>query len=365
MKKKKILFHINSMGKGGAERVVSVLAKCFARDNYEVTVVTLWRAEEEYELEAPIRRINIEDGFLGKSMGRVQKAVRRLLDFRNSIKAEKPDIVISFCNKANFRSAYAMVGMKIPLLTSVRNDPKKDYLPYPSSVKRMEKKATGCVFQTPEAKACFSKAFGEKARIIFNPVDEKYLQVPTREGHTNDIVAVGRFSEQKNHMLLLKAYDRIREKFPETVLRFYGEESEAGTKEALLSYVTANGMENCVQFMGPSSHLEKEIRNARLFVLPSNYEGMPNVLIEAMVMGIPVIATDCPCGGSAELIEDGFSGLLVPVGDEKALAAAMEKLLSDELLAESFGRNAVKLAEKVEPEKVYEQWKAYVNELLK
>lgn len=369
MKKKKVLFHINSLGKGGAERVVSVLAKCFAGDGHEVTIVTLWRAQEEYELEKQIKRINIEDLWQGKRMGRLQKAVRRLWDLRRSIQAEKPDIVISFCNKANFRSAYAMMGMKIPLLTSVRNDPKKDYLPYPSSVRRMERKAAGCVFQTPDARTCFSEEFQKKSRVIWNPVDEKYLNVSAnseKSGRRNrDIVAVGRFSAQKNHMLLLKAYNRIRGKFPETTLKFFGEESEQGTKEALLAYVKEQGMEACVQFMGPSDQLEKDIRNAGLFVLSSDYEGMPNVLIEAMVMGLPVISTDCPCGGPAQLIKDGFSGCLVPAGDEEKLASAMEKLLKDEILAKRLGKNATGLAEKVSPQKVYEEWKEYVNELLK
>ena len=117
--------------------------------------------------------------------------------------------------------------------------------------------------------------------------------------------------------------------------------------------------------MGQSSHLEEEIRDAALFVLPSNYEGMPNALMEAMVLGLPVIATDCPCGGPAELIEEEVSGMLVPVGDVESLAVAMERVLTDQELAERLGRNAGKLAEKVSPGKVYEEWKQYAEELMK
>ena len=135
MKRKKILFHINSMGKGGAERVVSVLSGCFAEDGYEVTIVTLWQAGEEYELAGAVKRINLEDLWQGRHMGRFEIALKRLLDLRRIIKEEKPDLVISFCNKANFRCAYAMYGMTIPLLVSVRNDPRVDYLPHRFSVK--------------------------------------------------------------------------------------------------------------------------------------------------------------------------------------------------------------------------------------
>ena len=364
MMKKKILFHINSLGKGGAEKVVTVLGKYFAKDGYEVVLATLWRAEDEYELDESVRRINFEDLHQGKKMGRIQRALSRFTDLSKVLKAEKPDIVISFCNKANFRSAYSMMGSSTPLLTSVRNDPRIDYLPYKTSMKRMEKRADGCVFQTPDAMSCFSKEFQKKSKVIWNPVDEKYIKVSEIVERSRDIVCVGRFSAQKNQLLLLKAFERIREQFPDTVLKLYGEESEKGAKAALLSFVEEHHMEDAVRFMGQSSHLEQEIHDAALFVLPSDYEGMPNALIEAMVMGIPVISTDCPCGGPAQLIEDGKTGILVKVGDEEELANAMRRLLSDKEYAAILGQNAKMLADKVSPDKVYEEWKAFVNALI-
>ena len=115
--------------------------------------------------------------------------------------------------------------------------------------------------------------------------------------------------------------------------------------------------------MGQCGSLERELADAALCVLPSDYEGMPNALIEAMVLGLAVIATDCPCGGAAMLIEDGISGLLVPVGDEKGLAQAMERVLMDESLAETMAENAGKTADKVNPLTVYEEWKEYVEAL--
>lgn len=362
--KKKILFHINSLGKGGAEKVVTVLGKYFVKDGYEVVLATLWRAENEYELDGNIRRINFEDLHQGKKMGRIQRALSRFTDLSKVLRAEKPDIVISFCNKANFRCAYSMMGSSTPLLTSVRNDPRIDYLPYKASMKRMEKRADGCVFQTPDAMSCFTKEFQKKSRVIWNPVDEKYIRVPGGGERSREIVCVGRFSAQKNQLLLLKAFERIKEQFPDTILRLYGEESESGAKDALIAFVREHYMEDRVRFMGQSSHLEQEICDAALFVLPSDYEGMPNALIEAMVMGIPVISTDCPCGGPAELVEDGKTGLLVKIGDEEGLANAMRRLLSDSEFADLLGQNARKLADKVSPDKVYEEWKTFVNALI-
>lgn len=375
MTKKKILFHINSLGKGGAERVVSVLSRYFAEDGYEVVIVTLWRAGEEYELSKAVRRIDLGELAAGRRGGRRLLALRRFTDLRSVIRREQPGIVISFCVKANFRSAFAMLGMKTPLLVSVRNDPKTDYAPHAGATKWMERKACGCVFQTEEARQFFSPDFQKKSRVIWNPIDEKYLlagqksQMQRTENdkeqdtRLNRIVTVGRISRQKNHMLLLRAFCRVRNQFPNMVLQIYGEEGESGVKEELESYIADNKLEGRVLFMGQNSSLEKELREAALFVLPSDYEGMPNALMEAMVLGLPVIATDCPCGGVAALIEDGVSGLLVPVGDENRLAEAMARLLGERELARSMAENAAKVAEKVSPLRIYKEWKEYVETL--
>lgn len=363
--RRKLLFHINSMGKGGAERVVSVLSAYFAKDGYETIVVTLWHADEEYELAEGVRRINLGDSGNFENAGRVALAVKRFADLRKVIDREKPDLVISFCNKANFRCSYSMLGLKIPLLVSVRNDPRIDYFPYKHSVCRMEKKAAGCVFQTKDARNCFNEKFQKKSRVIWNPLDDKYITAQSGvKEKSKYIVNVGRISAQKNQLLLLKSYRKIMDRFPEYELRIYGEESESGVKELLCNYIDQNSMQSHVRFMGQSNCLEKEISDAALFVLSSDYEGLPNALMEAMALGIPVISTDCPCGGPGELIEDGVSGYLVPVGDEDRLADVMLKILGDSGIAENIGKNGLKIIEKVAPDRIYKEWKAFVEELI-
>ena len=108
-----------------------------------------------------------------------------------------------------------------------------------------------------------------------------------------------------------------------------------------------------------AGHIEK----ARIFTLTSNTEGMPNSIIEAMCLGIPVVSTDCPCGGPAELIRDGENGLLVPVGDENALAEALRKILRSPELEKKLGDNAVLIQKTMEPEKVCGLWEKYLKQL--
>ena len=379
MKNRKILFHINSLGKGGAERVLTVLAGYFAQDGYRVSIVTLWRAENEYEVPAGVKRVNLGDEKV--SGGRLALAVRRFTGLRGLIKKENPDIVISFCMKANFRSVFSMLGMRIPLLVSVRSDPQIDYAPHKFLTKWMERKAAGCVFQTKDAQAFFGERLRKKSRIIWNPIDEEYLPEnresakgelagggadrQERGGGAGDIciITVGRITFEKNQLMLLKAFDRIKDKFTSARVRVYGEGIGGDAWKEMDAYIRQNGIAHRVEFMGSSSSLEKEIVNAALFVLPSNYEGMSNALMEAMVMGLPVIATDCPCGGCATLIKEGISGFLVPTGDDEALAEAMERVLSDKKLAEKLSENAGRLSEKVKPLKIYEEWRSYAEEL--
>ena len=101
-----------------------------------------------------------------------------------------------------------------------------------------------------------------------------------------------------------------------------------------------------------------------MFVLSSDYEGMPNALMEAMASGLPCVSTDCGGGGARFLIENGENGILVPQRDEDALAAAMEKILSDETLAAKLGENARKLQETLAPEKIYGEWESFIKQIV-
>lgn len=365
----KILFHLNSMGRGGAERVVSILSKGFAKQGHEVIVATQWVSEREYELDAKVRRISVGLTEADEGKNRIQKAACRLFRLRACVTQEKPDLVISFCCKANFRSAFSLIGKNIPLLVSVRNDPKTDYAPHRFPTAWMAHKAAGCVFQTPDAKVFFTKKLQKKSRIIFNPIAENYLSPGIEDklqpsDRKKEIVSVGRITEQKNQMLLLRAFEKIASKYPEYVVKFYGDIQSQTCLDELRLYIEKNQLKDRVFFMETTDSIREEIANASLFVLSSDYEGMPNALMEALVMGLPSVSTDCPCGGSRLLIEDKVSGLLTPVGDVNALAEAMDYMLQDMQRAHQMGQNAKKIKEKVHPDTICQEWMTYIEELI-
>ncbi len=361
----KILFHINSLGRGGAEHVVSILADNFAAQGNDVVIATQWQAEDEYPVGEKVRRIPVGMTEADAGKNRMQIALLRLKRLRDCIRKEQPDIVISFCNKANFRSAFSLIGSRTPLLVSVRNNPVEDYQPHKFATRLMEMRADGCVFQTPQAKAFFHKRLQNKSRIIFNPLSEQFVNAERYTGERGkEIVTVGRISAQKNQMLLLKAFAAIEKDFPDYVLKLYGDVQEKKVEEALHLFVEEKGLQNKVLFMGNSKTIQKDIRKAALFVLPSDYEGMPNALIEAMALGLPCISTDCPCGGSALLIENGVSGLLTKVGDEAGLEAAMREMLANPEKAAKMGLEAGKVTERVNPDRICRDWMDFIEEVI-
>ena len=109
-----------------------------------------------------------------------------------------------------------------------------------------------------------------------------------------------------------------------------------------------------------AAHIER----ASLFLLTSYSEGVSNALIEALALGLPVIATDVPSGGTEELMKDGENGLVIPAGDLEALKEAMDRLLGDRACADALGREAARIQERLSPERVNLLWKAYFEGII-
>lgn len=363
---KKIMFHINALGRGGAERVVTLLSGCFAKDGVDVVIATEWQEENEYELPEQVRRIHVGLTQKQEQASRLMKQWYRMANLRKAIRQENPDLVISFCVKANYRAMMATTGLKTPVIVSVRNDPKIDYVGAKNQLvnKLFLNKADGCVFQTEEAKEFFDPVLQKKSTIICNPVNEKYLQA-TRQVPAKKIVTVGRLVQQKNQMLLVKSFESLLQRYPNYDLYLYGDGALDECKEQLHSYVNGKKeLQDRVHFMGISSTLEKDLADAAMFVLPSNYEGMPNALMEAMALGLPVISTDCPCGGSRYWITHMETGQLTPVGDEKALTDAMVFYIDHQEEAEHIGKKARARMQEATLEKVFDQWKDYIRKTI-
>lgn len=364
---RKILFHLNCFEQGGAERVVSNLANGLATEGYEVIAATQWQGEVEFALDARVRRIHVGLQEEDQKKGRLTKIVLRFKYLRDLIKAERPDVVISFTRRPNYRALISAWGLKIPVIPAVRQDPKSYYN---SPVDRilipfLYPKAAGCVFQTKEQMEAFPKSLQKRSTVILNPVNAKYVDVPIPEQKEKTVVQSGRIVEFKNQAMLLSAFLRVHEKHPDYDLKIYGGDSFDGTWEKLEAIIHENQAEKFIRLMGASDSLEKELPKASVYAFSSDYEGMPNALIEAMALGMPVVATDCPCGGPATLIRQEENGLLIPVGDTKAMEEGINRLIEDAALAKRLGREARKIKERVDGTAVLAQWMEYIEQVLK
>lgn len=362
----KIVFHLNCLEQGGAERVVSNLANQFSLEGYDVVVATEWQGQNEFTLEKTVRRVHVGLRKEDEKKSRLFKVWLRIKYLRRFLKEEKPDAAIAFAHKANYRMLTATIGMKLPVIISVRTDPVGHYdsLMDKIQIPLLFPRAAGCVFQTEGQRDFFPEYLQKKSRIILNPVNDKYLNVPWPSASEKTVVQSGRLVDFKNQPMLIRAFLKVHEKHPDFSLKIYGGDSGDGTKEILEQLIRENHAEGFVMLMGGSDSLEKELPKAAVYAFSSDWEGLPNALLEAMALGMPIVATDCPCGGPRTVMTHEENGLLVPIKDEEAMAAAICRLIEDRELAERLGQNARKISDKINGKAITEQWRDYIEAVI-
>lgn len=362
---KKIIFHLNCLEFGGAERVVSTLANHMAGEGYEVIVATEWQGESEYKLDSRVRRVHVGLKESDGNRSRISKAWRRVQYLRKLILTEKPDVTVGFARKALYRSLMATLFTKEKVVIAVRCDPSEVY---GSPVNRIQTfllfpHAAGAVFQTEGQRDFFPKYIQKLSTIILNPVNDKYVYSKISEKREKTVVHSGRIVDFKNQAMIVRAFLKVHRKHPDYILKLYGSDSKDGTWELLTNIIRENKAEEYVKLMGNSDELEKELVNASVFAFASDNEGLPNALLEAMAMGLPVIATDCPCGGPRTVISNEKNGLLIPVGDQNAMEQAMNRLIEDRNFAEQLAAEAKKITEKLNTSAIVNQWCRYLNQI--
>lgn len=357
-----VALYISSMRKGGAERVIANLARHLSGRGYRVVLVTTHKAENEYDVPEEVKRLISEPSEEELTGGRMKNFAVRFRKLRAIWKQEKPDVILSFIGKNNMMALLTSRGLKIPVAVSVRGEPREEY--YNGLLrflaKQLFKLADGVILQTGECMKFFPVGVRRKAVILKNPVNSAFLCKPYEGEKENMAVAVGRVDENKNHEMLIRAFAQLSDEFPQYKLKIYGDGEK---REALIRLVEELHLSDKISLPGNVDNVAEVIRKARVFVLPSNTEGMPNTLIEAMLLGLTVISTDCPCGGPAELIEHGVNGLLTPVLDVNALKEQLRYVFTHLRESDEMGKKARELREIYHPDNVLSEWEMYLNSL--
>lgn len=321
---------IPSLTDGGTERVVATLLPPLTELGHEVHLV-LFQAIFEYPVPEGVRCT-----VLGKrsrwSLPRLVYQLARL------IRTERPDVVSSKMTYANILAVIAcgLAGYHGGIVVSEHSVPTHDIeserFPAVRSwlIRRLYRRSIRVLAISSGIAEDLVENFAvplESIAVIHNPVDLTIARREAREpvddpwlpsGGIPVICAVGRLAPEKDYPVLLHAVRRCVEQTPLRVL-ILGKGRELGRLQELASEL---GIEDSVRFLGQQRNVFAYISRCDALVLSSSYEGLGNVLLEAMACDTPVISTDCPCG-PREIITDRVDGLLVPVGDAEALSSAI------------------------------------------
>lgn len=351
----KITFFIGGLSGGGAERVVCNLANFMSDKGNDCTILTMAEDKNSYGLKDTVKTQSLIKNDERQNL--LIDNVKRILRLHRFIRTQGCDayvvcLPITIILFLLFRKA---TGAKV--IVSERADPSRYSWWIQSLLKKLAKRADVWVFQTDDARQWYGDRV-KKAIVIPNAINEDFIR-PVYQGERRKvIVGAGRLSAQKNFALLINAFADISDAFPDYHLEIYGEGDERSAMERLAK---ERGVADRVTMPGYVSCLGEKIQDASLFILSSDFEGMPNALMEAMALGLPCISTDCPVGGPKFLISHGENGLLVPTGDRNRLAKAMRSLLSYPLFARKIGDRASEVRDTLNPDRIYGMWDSVIG----
>lgn len=352
---KNILLYAPRLIYGGGEKVINWLAHQLYENDFNVFFAT---SCYDVDYQKKLELVGLKNKVTVVEFPAKLKYSRPFAYFRcvsSVLRDNNIDLLVYFGGSLIEQFAAKFVGAKVML--SERWSPKSRPLMSQLLKQVQYRFADAYVFQTPEAAKCYCKHAQKLGVIIPNPILES-LPDPIVDNFRKEIVTVGRLSWEKNQILLLKAFSEICDEFPDYQLLIYG----SGPKEnELRAFVDEYKLNDRVQIIKGKRNIAELINGADLFVLPSDVEGMPNALIEAMAMGIPSISTDCPVYGPRMLIENNKNAYIVPLNDYKKMASVMRYSLSHPDNACLIRSEAVKIRERLNPNYIATQWISYMK----
>lgn len=346
--------------------MLSILASGLAERGHEVSLLTLDRAENDiYPLSPAVKRVGLDLLQPAHSAAAaVLNNVVRIRRLRKALVRAGADVIVSFMTSTNVLARLATAAWKTPLVASERNEPEHQSLGRAWRILRRHvvSRSDVVVVQTDRIADWWRGHMpGVNVAVVPNPVqvdDDALPDAATRDvlawaDGRSIILAAGRLVRQKGFDLLIEAFARSRpDRERSWCLVILGEGEE---RSRLEHAVEARDCDDSVLLPGFSSTPHALMHSADMFALSSRFEGMPNVVLEAMRCGLPVVSFDCPTG-PAELISHGRTGVLVPPEDVAELSKAFEALMHDESYRTRLGDRARSASGQWDLHVVLEQW---------
>ena len=348
----KILFLNADIGFGGAEKSMVFVANAMAARKHEVIFLTYRNDVVCQKLNSQVTHLHLP---LENASGNGRHLLSTVRALRRYIQAEHFDLAVAFLSPSQLRLILACKGTKTKVVLSQRGDPyhvKKSL--FSLFFERIFQRADGFVFQMEKSMDYYGEKVKERGTVIPNPCQPLTRTKPI-DGDRHVIVTASRLDiKQKRQDLLIEAFRLFSPNHPDYQLHIFGDGEDREVLEKLIR-------SDCrIILKGKTDDIAAAIQQATFFVLTSDYEGIPNALIEAMSLGLPCISTKCSPGGAEYLIQDGVSGLLVDCGDAAGLAEAMDRLANDDALRRRLSENALYVNEKFRPDGIAQQWEDFL-----
>lgn len=353
----KMLMLIQRLTRSGAPKMFLWVASKLSEAGNDVHIITLNPQNKD------TGKIEVPDGIRWSRLDlSPKKVLTQVKAIRKIIDTENPDCCLSFLLDANVTNTFACLGKKTKSVIAERNDPYQPGYYKLKIAKHLFRFSDGAVFQLTKARDFYTMLKAPTA-VIPNPVikSESKFDLPPFEERKNAVVNVSRIDFfQKRQDLLVKAFKYVHDKHPDWQLDLWGcvYKEEDGVK--LKALIKELGLEDVVYLKGKTGTPLETISQYKIYGFSSDFEGIPNALIEPMTIGLPCVSTDCRPGGAALLIKDGVNGLLVPKSDEVALGNAINKLIESPDLCMKLGNKARKIVDEFSEDKIAKMWVDYI-----
>ncbi|HEX8419264.1 MAG TPA: glycosyltransferase family 4 protein [Sphingomonas sp.] len=360
---RRIVFVLSGLTAGGAERVVSLISNAWQQSGSKITIITFDSDEQAsfhpLSPDITVRRLNIPAARGGR-VAAMRTMVARIRALRNASRASEPDVIISFLTKINVLTLLASLFTPWRVVISERNNPQRQEKSriWNSLLAALSWRAVAIVMQTEASLKCLGSWRRRRAIVINNPIELGQLERRDHDGLV--LAAAGRLTPQKGFDMLIDAFARIAPRHPGWRLIIWG---EGELRAALLRQVAATGLGSRILMPGNSANPEQWVAGADAFVVSSRYEGFCNALGEAMAGGVAVASFACDFG-PPDMIRHDVNGLLVPVENVAALAAALDRLMSEPALRDRLGCAAQDSMWRYNPDVIIGHWDRLVDSLI-
>lgn len=363
--KKKVFIIVPTLGTGGGEKLVIDLATNIDKSKFDVSIVCLFPKKNTiYEKIAMREGINII--YMNKNMGLDIKLIFSLIRL---FKTNKPDIVHTHLNVMPYVLPAVITSKVKSRLHTVHSVAEKEA----EGISRLIMKCAYKIFKfTPVAICDYVKGTIEEVykiksseiSCIYNGINtslfnRRNLENTKTKREQTHLISVGTLYHVKNHKLIIDAFSEVQKQVPNIKLTILG---DGELRNELEQQIKSYGLNNKIQLKGIVENVWDELNNADIYVMASNYEGLPLSILEAMACELPIIATKA--GGVVDIVKNEENGLIIDIGNQKQLQDAIIKLCTDDALREGMSKKSKTLSKRYDIKRVSKLYEEiYISKL--